>query len=401
MSETARILGLRNSAEQNKKVVERQLNNNEYFKKMREGIRRHHGIDISDKAQLKEGGKFPVLADGFSFKAMESKMIEVDAATSFVQLLRAGVQTIVNDMYQSVETTHEEWTHAVSSDKEEELYAPLQGIGFPSEVGRQEKYGESGAAGLDIKLRSRKYGELYPVEMELIMNDQTGQVKNMVGLLAEYAKQVIEVIVYAKLASVAGMSYSNLLVPVSETKPATEANYPYSQAFVGGGANRPASFGAFNIANFELARQALLTQKNMLGLKMSVKPGRLLVSPKYEVDAATILNSSFYPAGAQSAGVTGGAFAVNFFKGIANLTVSSWLFDNTGVISGLSKAWYVMDDRRPWFIVQLREPASVVQEDPNSGAGFERDIIRHKMRIQGNADFIDPRFVFQGSDGSV
>lgn len=402
MSQKAKILGRRNSAEQNKKVLERAAWNTDYFKKMREGIKRRHGIDLTDKKALVEGGRFPVLADGFSFKALESKLMEADASTSFTPLLRAGVQTLVNDMYHTIPTTFEEWAHVETSDKDEELYAPLQGIGFPQEVGKQEKYPESGAMGLDIKLKNRKYGELYPVEMELLMNDQTGQVKNQVALLAEYAKVVVEVIVYAKLASVSGgCSYAGLNVSASETAPSYESGYPWSTSLKGGGATKPSSFGAFSGANFQNALLALGGQMNLLGLKMAVQPNRLICGLAHKFDAATILNSAFYPSGAAAAGAVGGAFAKNVLQGITELTVSPYMFDNSGVIPAQSKAWYVVDDRRPWFIVQMREPASVIQENPEAGESFERDVVRHKLRIQCNADFIDPRFAYQGSDGSV
>lgn len=403
MSDKARILGLKNSPEQNRKVVERQLWNNDHFKKMREYARRKLGVDIADKKNLQEGGKFPVLAEGFSFKAMEAKLMEADSSTAFTPLLRAGVQTIVNDMYHATAATYEEWVHVVTSDKDEELYAPLQGIGFPQEVGRQEKYPESGALGLDIKLKNRKYGEMYPVEMELIMNDQTGQVKNLVGLLSEYAKLVMEVIVYAKLGSVSGSNYGGLNVPVSETQPSYETTYPWvASTGLKGGAITKLTAAAFAPAAFQSAMLQLTGQVNILGLKLAVSPKRRIIAgTAHMYDIQTVLNSTFYPAGAQSAGVVGGAFADNVLKGIAQATFSPYMFDNTGIIPSQSKAWYVADDTKPWFIAQLREPASVVQENPDAGESFERDIVRHKLRIQGNADFMDPRFAVQGSDGSA
>lgn len=48
-----------------------------------------------------------------------------------------------------------------------------------------------------------------------------------------------------------------------------------------------------------------------------------------------------------------------------------------------------------------RESASVMQEAPNAGESFNRDIIRFRLVMRGNGDFIDPRFAWQGNDGSV
>jgi hypothetical protein len=81
------------------------------------------------------------------------------------------------------------------------------------------------------------------------------------------------------------------------------------------------------------------------------------------------------------------------------------MFTNaTGMVAtaaGNSSAWYLIDDTKPWFVCQIREAASVVQEVPNSGESFDRDIIRWRLRLRVNADHIDPRFAWQGSDGTV
>ncbi len=92
---------------------------------------------------------------------------------------------------------------------------------------------------------------------------------------------------------------------------------------------------------------------------------------------------------------------MNPLNGLFDLTVSEYQFDNTGAASAGSKAWYLTDDKRPWFIMQQREAANVVQEAPNSGASFEKDVYRFKGSQRMNADFIDPRFAYKGNDGSV
>lgn len=394
--QTKIILPNKVSKERNKKVMERALWTNKEVKEMRESFKTKMGYD------MKDAEKFPVMKESFSWSKVRAKLRETGSASTFPQVLRAGVQTMVNNSYEVVESTHEDWVHVVQSDKDTELYAPLHGISFLSEVGRQEKYQEAAALGLDIKLNNKKYGQIFPVEKELLNDDQTGQFQNQVALMAEYAKVGLEVLCYGKLASVANMAYSSLAIPVSETKPSTESNYPWtlsSAPFVGGGFNK-ATPAVFNLANFQSARTSMRKQLNLLGLKMVVRPKRLVVSPLYELDATTILNSNYYPAGAAAAGSTGGAFAVNFLKGVADLTVADYLFDNTGAISGLSKAWYLMDDK-PAFVLQIRQPALVEMENPEAGESFDRDVVRHKLSFRANADFIDPRFYFQGSDGSV
>lgn len=393
--------------EKNEKKILKALRGNEEVKRMQESVKR-----VAVKAGLGEGvdmfnaEQFPVAEDGFSWKMLEAKLHEADASGAFPQVLRAGVQTIADKAYQTVPTTFEDWVTVVQSSKDVELYAPLHGIGFPQEVGRSEVYPEVGAAGLDISIRNKKYGTMFPVEMELYSDDQTGQFAQQASLLGEYMKLVQEVLVYGKLASVSGgVKYAQLAVPASETKPLDEtAAYPYAPAsapMLGGGYNRPASFGALNQANVQIAKIGLMNINNKLGLKMNVDGNRLLCGPANMFNAQVLLNSSYYPSAAGTAGTVGAPFAINPIKGIADLTISRFIFSNTGAIDGNSTAWYLCDDSKPFFVLQMREAMVVEQEATNAGASFDRDIVRYKARARMNADFIDPRFIWQGNDGSV
>lgn len=377
----------------------------------RESFRRKHGFDWADSKA------FPVSNNRFSWKkvanklghsSVESCLREADSATTFVAQLRAGVQQMVNNSYETVATTFESWTSTVNSERDTELYAPLHGISFMREVGKQELFSESYAAGLDIKLINRKYGEIYAVERELLEDDQTGQFAKQSGLLGEYAKLCWEVISYAKLAGVftggVKASYAGLVIPNTETKPNNETNYPFtvqSAPFQGGGYNAPASYTILNQTGIQNGFIALMNQRNLLGLIMNVDPKRLVVGASDRFNAAVLLNSSFYPSVPGSAGTTGTSFAINPIESIAALTVSRFVFNNLGVIDGTTRAWYLMDDSKPFFVLQIREAASVIQENPTSGESFNRDIIRFRLVLRGNGDYVDPRFVWQGNDGSV
>lgn len=384
----------RNTVAQNKKAKERALWANPEMSAFRESVKKRFGFDI------KGDERFPIHKEGFSLQSFCKKVMrEANVASGNVQLLRAGVQAAVNNLYPAVKTTYEQWAHVVPSSRDTELYAPLNALTFPGELGEGERYLESSVIGLDIKLRNKKFGQMLPVSAELIDDDQTGQFAQKVGDMSDYAALVWEVYAYGKLNSVSGTSYGGLTVPTSETKPANDSSYPWSTALVGGGATK-SSPAALSVANLQAAFIALEEQLNLQGLKMNVMPDKILCGPYYRFALATILNSNFYPAGAQSAGVTGGSLAVNVLQGIADPVVSRFMFDNNGS-SANSKAWYVMDSSKPAFVVQIREAAKVTQENPESGAAFDRDILRWKLTLRGNADFIDPRFFFQGSDGSV
>jgi hypothetical protein len=265
-------------------------------------------------------------------------------------------------------------------------------------------YPEVHAAGLDLKLRVNKYGSMYSVEKELLEDDQTGQFQMQTGMLGEHLALLTEVLCYGKLQSVANMSYGGYDVPVSETQPSYEANYPWTTSAAplrGGAFNRPVAYGALTQGNIQTGMTQLRQQKNLLGLLMPVRPNRILISPHYMFDLAVLLNSAYYPSGAAAAGVTGGAFAINPIKGIADASISDFMPDQNGVFGNSSKAWFLVDGKKPWFQLLVKSPVSVEQENPQSGQSFERDIRRFKCNTRMNADFIDPRFAWKGSDGSV
>lgn len=382
--------------EKNEKVIKHKLYNGEEVKMLRESMKKRFGVDIFDAT------KFPVMEHNFSWKKLATKLAEADASSSFVQFLRAGIQAIATSMYETVDTSFEDWVTVVPSSKAFELYAPNHGVAFPREVGPQVPYPAVGVAALDIQLRNRKYGSIYGVEHELLEDDQTGSFARQASLLGEYLKLVQEILAYGKLASpTGGVRYIDLTVPVSETQPSSESTYPWSTALVGGGKNRPASYGALNQANIQEGIIGLMNQKNLQGIKMMVNPTRLLISPKNSFDAAVLIHSSYYPSGAAAAGNTGGAFAINPLKSILDITVSRFMPKNDGTMDGDSKAWYIVDDKHPWFVMQLREAISLKQENPDAGQSFDFDVIRWKARMRGNADHIDPRFAWQGNDGSV
>ncbi len=405
-----------NLRERNKKVIESRLFKGPEFSKMRESVKRHHKIDLLDNKKfplfLESDGKVTdQINPDFSWRKVWDKleMREADVSSSFVQFLRMGVNVIALRGYAATDTTYEEWAKVVPSKQDTEPYAPNHGVAFPRQLGEYELYPEVGGAALNLSLKNLKYGNMYVVSKELLMNDQTGQTQENASLLGGYLKMLTEVLCYGKLASVSGMSYGGYQVPVSETHPSNEANWPWTDSgapFIGGGFNKPArNFGLPSVETFDFARQTLINQLNLQGLKMGIMPNTLIFGSKLSFDMATLLNSEWYPqTPSSSPGVVGGAFSRNpivIKTLIKNAVESPFVFKNDGTVTGDSTAWYMTDNTKPAFVQQLREAVAVEQEAPNAGVSFDRDVYRFKANMFGNADFIDPRFFFQGNDGSV
>jgi phage major head subunit gpT-like protein len=382
--------------ERNAKVIQHVLKKSEEMRNLRESMMRSYGVDIQDPE------KFPFMKENFSIRAFRDKMREADTASQYTAFLRAGTQNLINDGYGKAETTFEDWVTVRPSTMNTEIYATNQGLSFPREVGPSEPYPEVTAATLDGKLQNRKYGSMYVLEKELIDDDQTGTFQSQAGGMGEYMKLLAEVLCYAKLASVPNMRYADFQIPQSEVKPSGEVNgFPWSTGMLGGGKNRPATFSLINQAAIQSGMTGMKNQLNKQGLKIPSKGNRLLIGSVQAFDVKTLLNSAYYPTGAAASGVTGGAFAENPIRGIANVTESSFMPKNDGTFNGDSYAWYIVDDTKPFFVLQVREAAHVTQEAPDSGKSFELDQYRYKCTARMNADWIDPRFAWQGNDGSV
>jgi hypothetical protein len=63
-------------------------------------------------------------------------------------------------------------------------------------------------------------------------------------------------------------------------------------------------------------------------------------------------------------------------------------------------AWYLGEAKKGLMMVR-RDPLAVVQEVPNSGNSFNYDTIRFRSRMRWEMEWVDPRFWFQGNDGTV
>ena len=387
--------------ERNQKKLANWALNNPDTKKFREGLKKKTGIDV-----LKDTDKFPAMKEGFSWTKFHDKLREADSGSMYPLFLVAGVLQNVIGMYQVAKPSYMDWCTVTPTKLKATPVAPLHGISFPREVGEQMPYPVSQTAALSLQFVARKYGTMLEMTHELIEDDQTGQFKMLSGQLGEYLQLVTEVLCYGRFQSVnANQAYSGFAPGISETQPSGESNWPFAtqaSPFIGGGWNDAATKAAPTVANLELGMIQLRQQKNLLGVLMPVNPKRIIASPKYMFDLSVVLNSAFFPAvPSATAGATGANFGINPLKGIADLTISPFLFDNTGQAANTSLAWYLFDDSKPAFQLLMREPVSVTQETPTSGQSFERDVVRFKCSTRMIADWVDPRFAYRGSDGSA
>ena len=392
---------------------------------MRREIKGMTGVDImSDTFKESEIGQSigDIFDSGFSLKglikAVESgckKISEANVAGTVQQFLRAGIQMGVNSMYQKVDTTWDGMYQSLPSNKAVELYAAAFRASFPELKGFGEEPTQAQIAGMDIQIPNRLVAKkLLKIGKDLILFDQTSQVQAQAQQIAENfpifsdSHAVGRFLSNPTTVSYAVLDANGNPVPVSATgSQAGESTWPFnSTGFTQGkginalganGAGVPFSFEAI-IQLRVLARQ----MKDPLGHKMMVNPDTLWCGTGLTDAAELMLKSELYPSTASIKAVTaafaagtdttiGTQHAGNILKGKFNLVDSLWLPELAYGICQAAKG----------FIKQVVQPVKVAVENPMSGGSFLLGGTNYLIDEIWTYEYIEPRFVLRGSDGSA
>lgn len=319
------------------------------------------------------------------------KTQEAQAELAFGQLLRAGVQNIFNDIYQAVEVTYTAAVREAASNKRQEFYAPLERVGFPKRVEREDSFPETNMKGLDIELINVKSGMMFSFGRELADDDQTGQIVQRAGQLGENARIYEEAYVWTRIANVA-QSLDGEPLPLSSTYATV-----YADAAAGGlhgtaanprGVNSLPVSGSARLSQSSMQAGWILAKKmlDQSGRPMVVAPKILAISPQDIFFATILLNSTQNPSmsSTQTAdiGKVGGIAGINPIQNLVGVVSSRFIPDYSAIYIDAGKG----------FVFQRRDPQEVVQENPQSGPAFSQEVFRYKTRARWEADFIDPKF---------
>lgn len=309
---------------------------------------------------------------------------EAQAELAFGQLLRAGVQTTFNDIYQAVEVTYPAVVREAGSNKRQEFYSPLERIGFPKKVAAQGSFPETNFKGLDLELVNSKYGMIVAFEKELADDDQTGQIVSRAGQMGENARIHEEAYVWARLGNDTGASLDGEALPVSATYGTVYSSAGIHTGGYGKNATAAGRLSATQIQNGWILAKKMLDQS---GRPMVVMPKILAVSPQDIFYAETLMNSELNPSKASTAtgddGKMFGNMTINPIKNLTAVVSTRFLHDYAALLIDAGKG----------FVFQRRDPQEVVQENPQSGPAFSQEVFRYKTRSRWEADFIDPKFI--------
>jgi hypothetical protein len=330
-------------------------------------------------------------------EALFKKMREAVAESSFPQLLRAGVQQFMFDAYQTVPTIFQDLVRVTSSNKYEELYAPLYNSELPVEILPSEPFPDSRILGLDIHVRNRKWGRMLTFERELVDDDMTGQISQRAANLGQMMRYIEELQV--------------MIAIVEAENPQKAAETGYSTAI----GNTPSAPGVLAQMSLEEGDIGLQNMVDPLGNFMLVMPDTVLVSPSDKFNLLKLLNSTLQPsvpgaagqtANTASSGGTGWTMTINPLQGEYTAKVSRFLPGKTSKLGGpglkgpgldgANGAWFLMQTKTS-IVFQDREGLEIVQENPQGGAAFATDQYRYRIRRRFATKCIETRFIWRGN----
>jgi len=235
------------------------------------------------------------------------------------------------------------------------------------EVKPGERYPESIFSEQKISYEIKKYGRSFAVPFESMTDDDLQVLGNVVERFGASARRTLEKYILSTLIDSDPTIYDGLSL------------------FDSSHSNDLGSGHALSYSNLASAIQKMKEQTDLDGNPLALEPRYLVVDPSNEITAREILRSTAEP-GASNSG------EYNALANALELIVSP--FVTTG-------RWYVIADPRLFDTIEMaflngrREP-EVFQESANSGAEFEADIYRWKVRHVYGGAILDYRDFVRG-----
>ncbi len=217
-----------------------------------------------------------------------------------------------------------------------------------------------------------KYGNLYFVTREAIINDDLRQIQQLPKVIAKAAGVTINEYVSALFTTGSGLG-PTLNADSKTVIHADHANY---------------GTAALNLANLQAAIIRMMKQTDSASKRLSILPKFLLVPADLTIKAEELVASPYTPETANN------AVNVAPIRNLQVIMVPQWTDANN---------WYLMADPNEaetvvmGFLQGEEEPKFEVSDDPKSGYPFTHDAIVFKVRWYGGGQVVD----YRGIDGNI
>jgi hypothetical protein len=323
----------------------------------------------------------------------------------FGGLLRLGVTNLIAKAFQMAPLV---WDKVL-------MVAPVKGLfgvygatfrpGLPDEVGAGEEFPESAVTPMDDIRKVKKWGSTFQIQNELLEDDQTGEMTTKVSETGENMRLYQELSFAAYLSNTPLTEGALTITPPVYTDPDGSTGV-YSAVTTGVQRyrqNRPAAFGMIGMNTLRDARAMLKRMRQPNGVKIPIIADTLVYHPDDEQTVDLLLKSPVWPSSTGLSilpGVrTGQVNAINPLTSYGYNPIQCYYLNSGGSDGG---AWFLGKSKSRSLIYQNRDGLQTIQESPNAGKSFDRDLSRWRNRSWGSFEWIlgGARFWYQGNDGN-
>jgi len=291
---------------------------------------------------------------------------------NFAKLLEPGLRKIWGDTYNDFETQYTHIYEVHDTDKAFEVDYLITNFGYIPEKseGRSVDYDDI-YQGWQKVYRPRLYGRGFAVTREMLEDDQYRRIAQKPKALARSCYQTIELLG----ASVLNNGFNNSF-PGGDGVALLSNAHP----LIGGGtfSNVLPTPADLSVTSFEAMLVVISKMVDERGLKIKVRPKKLLVTPEDEWMAQFILKSEKLPGTPNN--------NVNPAKGLIPYAVLNWLTD--------PDAWFITTDITNGFNFFWRR-----RPEFSNDTDFDSDIAKFKVTFRCDMGWTDPRCVV-GSPGA-
>lgn len=327
--------------------------------------------EIKETVFTKEPSPAGLWESGFG--SMSLKEAATTYPSTFPQLMRQGLKTILFSEYAGLPSTSEGWLKMARSRKADEVWIEGSTGGKIGRVGPGQPI-PRGELNLDrsVQITNHKYAEILAIAEESIMFDETNLIMQQVEDLAARMRYTEE-----------DEAYTALRTAASYTRTATAGDNNI-------GANTAtATFGASTLIT---AMETLTTMKDKhSGRFYGVMPNLLVVGSGIEFAAMQLLLSD------QIQRVTGAATAPTNQNIYGTGTTNPF----RGVVTSILKTPFL--GRYEWVLMQAGKPIvkQVVSDlelsrrtGPNEGLSFDADVLEYKVKKFFGLGMVNDRYAY-------
>lgn len=293
--------------------------------------------------------------------------------SNFGDLLEPGFAEIYNDAYKENERIYTQLFHVKNSQKQDERESGVTGFGLLTQKAENAPIDyEDPIQMYDVLYTHLTYAKGFKISKELYDDDQYNVMNSKPEQLGKSARRTEEV----SAANVLNRAFNTSYVG-GDGVPLASTIHPRSD---GGSSqsNASATGLTFNETNYETGKIAMMRQLDDKGMKIDVKPMKLIIPIELQKQANIVFNSNLRSGTADN--------DMNPYKG--EVTVMPWIFMDRN-----TTAWFLVDTTQhklTWF---WREKAGFKQD-----TAFETDAALFKVRERFSNGFSDWRGIW-GSQG--